>query len=92
MPDIFYFAFQARNVYEGGMARNNAFHNKFRELGARILNVYCKNKAVRLIKFFRALIILIFLNKKKIFIHQGSILVLFPFFLFNVMFLFAIRF
>lgn len=84
MCDIYYFAYLSEKVYEGGMARNYAFFIKFKSITENIFNVYSKNKIIRLLKFFKIVIILLFLRKKKIVIHQGSILVLFPIFLFKV--------
>lgn len=84
MSDIYYFAYQSDRVYEGGMARNYAFFIRFKSITNNIFNVYSDNKVVRIIRSCKCLVLLIFVRNKKIFIHQGSILVLFPVFLFKI--------
>ncbi|WP_433779240.1 glycosyltransferase [Flavobacterium anhuiense] len=69
------------------MARNNAFYHRFLDLNAASLNVYSKNIIKRLWVSLKALWILIFLKDRNIFIHQGSLLVLFPVFLMRISFL-----
>ena len=83
MSDIYYFAFLSSSINEGGMARNNAFFLKFNSFTKNIFNVYHENALVRRLSFFRYFFLLLFLRKKKIFIHQGSILALFPILLFH---------
>lgn len=83
MNNIYYFSYITEKVYEGGMARNYAFFNKFKTLTDNIYNVYNRNKFLRLIWFFRAILLLLFLRKKIFFLHQGTILILFPIFLFK---------
>jgi hypothetical protein len=59
-------------VNEGGMARNNAFHEKFKTLDSKMFNVFTKNIAKRLLKLLQFIIILIVSKSKTIFIHQGT--------------------
>lgn len=83
MSDIYYFSYLSGKVHEGGMARNYAFFIKLKSLTKNIYNIYNKNKFIRLFYFFRTVLILLFVKKKKIFLHQGSIPILFPLFLFK---------
>lgn len=75
------------SVNEGGMARNKAFYEKFLSLKAIQINVYSKNIAKRFWMALRTLLLLIFTRNKNLFIHQGSLLVLFPIFFMKIPFL-----
>ncbi|UUW09498.1 hypothetical protein NLG42_01560 [Flavobacterium plurextorum] len=83
MPGIYYFAYLTDKVYEGGMARNYAFFIRFKSITKNIYHVYNKNKIRRVLFFFRAVLLMTFAREKKIFLHQGSILILFPISLFG---------
>ncbi|RED19603.1 glycosyltransferase involved in cell wall biosynthesis [Flavobacterium cutihirudinis] len=82
----YYIYHLTNSVHEGGMARNNAFYQRFLDLNAVSLNVYSKSIIKRLWMSIKALWVLIFLKNKNIFIHQGSLFVLFPVFLMRISF------
>lgn len=75
------------SVNEGGMARNHAFYEKFLSLNAIQINVYSKHISQRLLKAVRTILLMIFARNKNLFIHQGSLLVLFPVFFMKIPFL-----
>lgn len=78
MKNIVYIGFLSNNIYEGGMARNNAFFLKFETLKSKSLNIYNTNSILRILNSIYVLIYLLLSKKKTIFIHQSALLALFP--------------
>lgn len=69
----------SENISEGGMARNNAFYQNFRnKRDFIILNAYGKNIFQRISRCITISFRLIFVKKKVIFIHQNTLLYLYP--------------
>ena len=67
-------------VKDGGMSRNNSFYTFFssKKKSTIILNFYNKRFFYIFMKLLKVLLLLFFSSKKNIFIHQGTILYLFP--------------
>ncbi|WP_456314080.1 hypothetical protein [Pseudomonas shirazensis] len=84
--NILYIYYLPKSVREGGMARNKAFYETFNLLEAKMFNMFTKNILVRLVNNFKVLIVLFFVKKKTIFIHQGTLLFIFSMFLLRINF------
>ena len=78
MAKIVYFGFLSPNIHEGGMARNNAFYNKFRELNATVYNAYSTNFLLRIFKSIFFICYFLLVKETKIFIHQSAFLAFIP--------------
>jgi len=77
------------NIDDGGMARNEAFKDYFlKKNNIKTINIYSSNIFIRVIKFFRILLLFLFKRDKALFIHQGTILYLFPIKIFGINFFF----
>ncbi|OXG08761.1 glycosyltransferase involved in cell wall biosynthesis [Flavobacterium araucananum] len=74
----YYFGYQTGSVNEGGMARNNAFMCYFEKKKFKVYNLYHKSIFIRLFKLLMVLGLFLKLKKKKIVIHQGTLLLMFP--------------
>ena len=67
------------NINEGGMARNNAFWNHFKKLkNYSCINVYERNLIFRIFRIIKTSILLLTTRNKVVFIHQNTILYLYP--------------
>jgi hypothetical protein len=64
---------------DGGQSRNKAFRDAFNEVNAILVNVYSSNLLVRFFYLLNTLRILLFSKSNTIFIHQGALVVLFPY-------------
>ncbi|SEH76358.1 glycosyltransferase family protein [Epilithonimonas hominis] len=73
-----YIGYQKEGVFEGGMARNQAFLQFASTSNYIIFNVYSKLYLLRVLKFFFIIIVSLFWKRKNIIIHIGSIFILFP--------------
>jgi len=76
--DILYFAHLNTKLNDGGLSRNLAFYKYFKDKGAKVQNVFYKNKFRRVLCTIAILRVLFFSKNKIIFIHQGTIIYLFP--------------
>lgn len=76
----YYIGHYLEDLKDGGQSRNKAFQQYInnKHPGVRNLNVYNKNILIRFLMFIRTLLLFYFSNGNKIFVHQGSLLVLFP--------------
>lgn len=83
----YYIYHLTESVHEGGMARNRAFYERFSSLDAIRINVYSRNLFKRLGVAVKTLFVLIFIRNRVVFIHQGSLMVLFPVLLMRMSFL-----
>ena len=73
-----YIGYNTGSSKEGGMSRNNAFLQHARERKYKLVNVYTKNLLLRCFKIIYVLTTSLFWRDKQIFIHLGSIFLLFP--------------
>lgn len=92
MKKNYYIYYLSESVQEGGMARNKAFYEKFLSLNTITLNVYSKNSIVRFWVTLRVICTLLFLRGRTVFIHQGTLLFIFPVFFMRTKFLRKISF
>ena len=83
---IVYIYYLTESVNEGGMARNKAFYETFNDLRAKMFNIYTKHTLARFLISFKALILLLFIRNKTVFIHQGALLFLFSMVLLRIVF------
>ncbi|WP_160136404.1 hypothetical protein [Chryseobacterium sp. c4a] len=67
----------ASSIKDGGMARNFAFKNYIYPVDVNI-NVYCKNIFERVLLMIRMTFFFLFSKKKKVFIHQGTLIYIYP--------------
>lgn len=84
---IVFIYYLPESVHEGGTARNKAFYEKFKELGAKMTNIYTKSNIVRLGISLKTLTFLFFIKRKTIFINQGALLFIFSMILLRISFL-----
>jgi glycosyltransferase involved in cell wall biosynthesis len=78
MEKIYYIGHFVEKFHDGGQSRNKAFLKAFQSLNARLILVYNSSFIVRCFLWIQTLWILFFSKRNKIFIHQGSIIILFP--------------
>ena len=76
--DTYYFVHLNTAFNDGGLSRSSAFYEYYQTIGAKSTNVFCKNKFKRALILVSVIKVLFFSRNKKIFIHQGTILYLFP--------------
>src|ERR1700743_1627940 len=75
---IFYFVHLNKEFNDGGLSRSSAFYEYYKNKDANALNVFYKNKFKRAFVILYVIKIFFFSKNKTIFIHQGTILFLFP--------------
>jgi glycosyltransferase involved in cell wall biosynthesis len=73
-----YFVHLNTKSNDGGLSRNLAFYEYYINKGAKVRNVFCRNKFRRILCAIDVLRVLFFSKNKIIFIHQGTIIYLFP--------------
>lgn len=78
ISNTLYFVQLNKELHDGGLSRNLAFYEYYKSKGAKVQNVFHRNKIKRI--FISISILRIFLTSKSktIFIHQGTIIYLFP--------------
>jgi hypothetical protein len=79
MTKIYYIGHVAEGFNDGGQSRNKAFMHSFATKDALILPIYSANVFIRLYYWINAVKFMLFSKKNEIFIHQGTLVVLFPF-------------
>ncbi|MBG6187869.1 hypothetical protein [Flavobacterium sp. CAN_S2] len=78
MNTIYYIGHSSEGFNDGGQSRNKAFATYFIQKGAVIVPVYSTNHFVRFGFLLAVLKIMLFSKNNTFFIHQGTLLVLFP--------------
>jgi glycosyltransferase involved in cell wall biosynthesis len=73
-----YFVQFSKDTNDGGTSRNHAFCEYYKKQGAKVYNLYQTNKFLRISKLLFVLRLLITSKDKTIFIHQGTMIFLFP--------------
>jgi glycosyltransferase involved in cell wall biosynthesis len=76
--ETFYFVHLNTDFNDGGLSRSSAFYEYYKNKGANARNVFYKNKFRRALVILYVIKIFFFSKNKTIFIHQGTILFLFP--------------
>lgn len=92
MKKTYYFGHINKNANDGGQSRNRAFRHAFESIGAIPISVYSNNNFLRFFYTVNAIRILLFSSKNKIFLHQGTIISLFPFSIMKYDFAFSTAF
>jgi len=90
--DTLYFVHLNKKLNDGGLSRNLAFYEYYRNKGVKIRNVFNANKIRRILILVSVLKVLLFSRNKKIFLHQGTIIFLFPISILKFSILFKILF
>jgi hypothetical protein len=78
MAKIFYIGNLVAGFNDGGQSRNKAFRQAFLDRKASIKAVYDSNPLIRLFYGLNVLMLLLISKGNQIFVHQGSLIVLFP--------------
>ncbi|MYM36170.1 hypothetical protein GTP38_17705 [Duganella sp. FT94W] len=78
MKKIYYFSHINNEMNDGGQSRNKAFTQAFDAIGAVKINVYSSNNFMRFVYLINCLRIFLLSKNNRIFIHQGTIITLFP--------------
>jgi hypothetical protein len=78
MAKIFYIGNLVAGFNDGGQSRNKAFRQAFLDRKASIKAVYDSNPLIRLFYGLNVLMLLLISKGNQIFVHQGSLMVLFP--------------
>ncbi|MDB4902487.1 MAG: hypothetical protein JWQ63_1768 [Mucilaginibacter sp.] len=73
-----YFVHLNKKLNDGGLSRNLAFCEYHLKKGAKVQNVFHSNKFRRVLSSIAVFKVLFFSKNKIIFIHQGTIIFLFP--------------
>lgn len=73
-----YLANHRDDIYEGGMSRNTAFYNYFKEKEFEIIHVYSKKKLDRFLDSIYVLMYFLFSKGNVFFLHQSCFLLIFP--------------
>jgi glycosyltransferase involved in cell wall biosynthesis len=76
--DTLYFGHLNEKLNDGGLSRNLAFYHHHINYGAKVQNIFQDNKFKRVLNSITIFIVLFFSTNKRIFIHQGTIIYLFP--------------
>ena len=76
--DTRYFVHLNTTFNDGGLSRSSAFYEYYEAIGAKATNVFYKNKFKRALTLASVIQVFFSSRNKKIFIHQGTILYLFP--------------
>ncbi|WP_291122264.1 hypothetical protein, partial [Flavobacterium sp. UBA6046] len=78
MDKKYYIGHTVRNLNDGGQSRNKAFMQAFLDKNALLMTVYDSNPLLRLFYGLKVLGFMLFSKNNQIFIHQGTLIVLFP--------------
>jgi len=78
MNKTYYIGHFLKDFNDGGQSRNKAFRDYFVKQNAIIPLIYSKNPIIRLGYLLNFLKVILFSKNNKFFIHQGTLLVLFP--------------
>ncbi|PIF60669.1 hypothetical protein [Flavobacterium sp. 11] len=78
MNKIYYIGHFLEGFNDGGQSRNKAFREYFTQKDALVLPVYSSNPFVRFAFLLSILRIMLFSKDNEFFIHQGTLIVLFP--------------
>lgn len=78
MNKYYYIGHSSEGFNDGGQSRNKAFREYFVQKGAEIVSVYSANYFVRFGFLLAVLKSMLFSKNNTFFIHQGTLLVLFP--------------
>lgn len=78
MAKIYYIGHLVTGFNDGGQSRNKAFMQAFLEKKASMIAVYDSNPLVRFFYGLNVLGFMLFSKNNQIFIHQGTLVVLFP--------------
>jgi hypothetical protein len=76
--ETLYFVHLNKKLNDGGLSRNLAFYEYHLKKGAKVQNVFRRNKFIRILSSIAIFRVLFFSKNKIIFIHQGTIIYLFP--------------
>lgn len=78
MNKTYYIGHFSKAFNDGGQSRNKAFMQYYAKKNALIIPVYSLNPIVRLVYLLNVLKIMLFSKNAVFFIHQGTLMVLFP--------------
>lgn len=78
MAKLFYIGHLVAGFNDGGQSRNKAFMQAFLDRKASIKAVYDSNPLIRFFNGLNVLMFLLFAKGCQIFVHQGTLIVLFP--------------
>lgn len=78
MVKKYYIGHFLKGLNDGGQSRNNAFRQYFIQKCATIPSTYSHNPILRFIYLLNIMRIFLFSKNNEIFIHQGTLLLLFP--------------
>lgn len=78
MVKKYYIGHLVEGINDGGQSRNKAFMQAFAKNNALLISTYDSNIFIRFFYWLNVLRIMLFSKNNQIFIHQGTLLVLFP--------------
>lgn len=78
MKKLYYFGHTVKSSFDGGSSRNSAFRRYFLKKKAIMVPIYNTNLFIRFLSFINVLRIMLFSKDNILFIHQGTLIFLFP--------------